>query len=237
MPPTITNRQTSILFSVIDAYVRSAEPIASQAIVEARAVDASPATVRSEMVALEEGGYLVQPHTSAGRVPTEAAYRLYIAYLQRQRTLAAATVVEEIAAVVARELGDVHVFGKALARTLAALASQAIVIGFSQGDVYATGLSYVIVQPEFQDIETRRSFSVAMDRLDETINALDILLNGEPRVILGSENPFGDQAGTVATHLALPAGYTMTLGIVGPMRMAYDRNLGIMETVRGAVSG
>jgi transcriptional regulator of heat shock response len=241
----LSNRQVSILFSVIDEYVRSAEPVASQAIVEARAVDASPATVRSEMVALEGAGYLAQPHASAGRVPTETAYRLYIAYLQQQRNAAAASVVGEIAAVVTRELGDIRTFGKALARTLAELASQAIVIGFSRGDAYATGISYVIVQPEFQDLDARRSFSAAVDRLDETLDALDGLLNAVPseasakegraRVVLGSENPFGPQVGTVASHLALPEGHTLTLGIVGPMRMAYDRNLGLMETVRASV--
>lgn len=230
----LTNRQTSILFSVIDAYVRSAEPVASQAIVEARAVDASPATVRSEMAALEDAGYLAQPHASAGRVPTESAYRLYIAHLQKQRTTAAATVVEEIAMIVARELGDVRAFGKVLARTLASIASQAIVVGFSRGDAYATGLSYVIVQPEFQDLDARRAFSAAVDRLDETLDALDELLNGEPRAVLGSENPFGDRCGTVATHLALPEGHTITLGIVGPMRMAYDRNLGLLAAIRTA---
>lgn len=231
----LSNRQTSILFSVIDAYVRSAEPVASQAIVEARAVDASPATVRSEMAALEGAGYLAQPHASAGRVPTESAYRLYIAYLQKQRTTAAAAVVEEVAAAVAQELSDVRAFGKTLARTLAGIASQAIVIGFSRGDAYATGISYVIVQPEFQDLDARRSFSAAVDRLDETLDTLDALLNGEPRVVLGSENPFGPQVGTVAAHLALPEGNTLTLGIVGPMRMAYDRNLVLLETVRMAV--
>lgn len=231
----LDTRKTAILFSVIDAYVRSAEPVASQAIVEARAVDASPATVRSEMAALEDAGYLAQPHASAGRIPTEAAYRLYVAYLQRQRAATTASVVEEIAAVVVRELGDVRAFGKMLARTLAALASQAIVVGFSRGDAYATGISYVIVQPEFQDLDARRAFSAAVDRLDETLEALDCLLNGESRVVLGSENPFGSQVGTVASHLALPAGQTITLGIVGPMRMAYDRNLVLLETVRTAV--
>ena len=75
-----------------------------------------------------------------------------------------------------------------------------------------------------------------MDRLDETLDALDDVLNGSPRVVLGEENPFGRRCGTVASHLALPAGRTLTLGIVGPMRMAYDRQLGLIETVQAAMS-
>jgi len=227
-------RKTVILFSVIEEYVRSAEPVASQAIVDARVVDAGPATVRSEMQALEGTGYLAQPHTSAGRVPTEAAYRLYIAYLQRQRRCVIADVGDAIRQALASEEGA-RAVGKAIAHTLAASAAQAIVVGFSRGDAYATGLAHLIVQPEFHDPEVLHAFSEAMDRLDESLDALDALLNGEPRAVLGAENPFGHRCGMVASHLALPAGQMLTLGIVGPMRMAYDRQLGLLETVQEAV--
>ncbi|MBI4142831.1 hypothetical protein HY480_03085, partial [Candidatus Uhrbacteria bacterium] len=191
-------RKTAILFSVIEEYIRSAEPVASQVIVIRRAVDASPATVRSEMAALEEAGYLAQPHTSAGRVPTEAAYRLYVAYLQGQRAAVMADVVAAARRAIAAEL-EVRVMGKVLARLLAATAEQAIVVGFAHGDAYATGLSYLLVQPEFRNPAIMQSFSLAMDRLDESLDTLDGLLNGSARVIFGEENPFGDHAATVAT--------------------------------------
>lgn len=233
MVTPITNRRIAILFSVIDEYVRSAEPVASQAIVEARAVDASPATVRSEMAALEDEGYLAQPHASAGRIPTETAYRLYVAYLQQQQMTFMVDFRDVVARVLAAEQ-EARIMVKAIARSLAASATQAIVVGFARGDAYATGLSYVVVQPEFQNPDVLQEFSIAVDQLDETLDTLDAMLNGSPRVVLGSENPFGRRCGTVATHLALPAGQTITLGIVGPMRMAYDRNLGLLAAVRDA---
>lgn len=232
----LDSRKITILFSVIDEYITTAEPVASQAIVSRRAVDAGPATIRNEMATLEEEGYLMQPHTSAGRVPTERAYRLYIEAVARaQRVL-----IESIAASVRLALeaeANARAFGKAIARLLASEAAAVVVVGFERGDAYATGISYLVAQPEFQDPVVLRSFSATMDRLDDATDALDDLLNGEPRVILGSESPFGPHVGTVAAHLALPEGHTMTLGIVGPMRMAYDRNFGIIETVRAAVSG
>ncbi|MBI4434836.1 hypothetical protein HY635_03440 [Candidatus Uhrbacteria bacterium] len=227
------NRKISILFSVIDAYIQTAEPIASQAIVEARVVDASPATVRNEMQALEGAGYLAQPHTSSGRVPTEMAYRLYIAYLQQQHIALMDDVRDAVARVLAVE-HEARVIAKAIARSLAASAAQAIVVGFARGDAYATGLAHLVVQPEFQNPDTLQEFSSAVDHLDETLETLDAMLNGSSRVVLGSENPFGSRCGTVATHLALPEGNTITLGIVGPMRMAYQRHLGMLETVRVA---
>lgn len=232
---TLDDRKLTILFSVIAEYLRSAEPVASQAIVAARAVDASPATVRSEMAALEENGCLMQPHASAGRIPTEYGYRLYIEYLQRQqrvRITAMGDAIREVLALAQERRAAV----KAIARMLAASTTQAIVIGFSRGDAYATGLSYVVIQPEFQDRDVLREFSEAMDHLDETVDVLDAALNGSPRVILGNENPFGHRCGTVASHLALPPGETVTLGIVGPMRMAYDQHLALLETVRSVVS-
>ncbi len=231
----LDNRKITILFEAIETYVRSADPVASQAIVDARVVDASPATVRSEMQALEGAGYLVQPHTSSGRVPTEMAYRLYIAYLQQQQIALLDDVRDAVAHVLAVE-HEARVIAKAIARSLAASAAQAIVVGFARGDAYATGLAHLVVQPEFQDHETLQEFSSAVDHLDETLETLDAMLNGSPRAVLGSENPFGRRCGTVATHLALPEGNTITLGIVGPMRMAYQRHLGILESVRASTN-
>lgn len=233
---SLDNRKISILFSVINEYLATAGPVASQAIVDAHVVDAGPATVRNEMAALEEEGYLAQPHASAGRIPTETAYRLYVTYLQQQQIALMDDVRDAVARVLAVE-HEARMIAKAIARAIAASAGQAIVVGVSHGDAYATGIAHLVVQPEFQDPEVLQAFSVAVDHLDETLGTLDTMLNGSARVVLGSENPFGRHCGTVATHLALPEGNMMTLGIVGPMRMAYDRHLGLIETVRASTSG
>jgi heat-inducible transcriptional repressor len=73
----LTDRQQQILKLVVDAYLESGEPVGSKAIAESDRVDWSPSTVRAELAALEAAGYLTHPHTSAGRVPTEAGYRFY----------------------------------------------------------------------------------------------------------------------------------------------------------------
>lgn len=232
----LDNRKISILFSVIEEHVRTAEPVASQAISNTRSIDASSATIRNEMYALEEAGYLMQPYTSAGRVPTERAYRLYIEHLQSDQRVMRD---DEVSAIhsATRDIDDnMRIVGKSIAHVLAGLTSEAIVIGFNRGDAYATGISYLVVQPEFQDQSVLHEFSMAVDRLDETLDALANLLDGSARVVLGSENPFGRQCGTVATHFALPEGDEITLGIVGPMRMAYDRNLGFMKIVEDAMT-
>jgi heat-inducible transcriptional repressor len=79
----LTERQRLILNAVIDDYIRSAEPIGSRSISKREDVSFSPATIRNEMSDLEEMGYLEQPHTSAGRVPSIKGYRYYVDHLMR----------------------------------------------------------------------------------------------------------------------------------------------------------
>ncbi len=73
----LSERQQRILKLVVDAYLESGEPVGSKAIADAEGVDWSASTVRSELAALEAAGYLTHPHTSAGRMPTEAGYRFF----------------------------------------------------------------------------------------------------------------------------------------------------------------
>ena len=73
----LSARQQRILNFVVDAYLESGKPVGSKAIAELEGVDWSPSTVRSELAALEAAGYLTHPHTSAGRMPTDAGYRFY----------------------------------------------------------------------------------------------------------------------------------------------------------------
>ncbi|CAM3439167.1 heat-inducible transcriptional repressor HrcA [Marinicrinis lubricantis] len=77
----LTDRQRLILHAIIDDYIRSAEPVGSRSISKRGDVGFSPATIRNEMSDLEELGYLEQPHTSAGRVPSHKGYRYYVDHL------------------------------------------------------------------------------------------------------------------------------------------------------------
>src|SRR5215467_7679362 len=79
--PDLTDRQKTILMLVVRAYTDTAQPVGSQHLVQRYHLDLSSATVRNEMVALTEMGYLRQPHTSAGRVPTEEGYRYFVSQM------------------------------------------------------------------------------------------------------------------------------------------------------------
>ncbi len=83
----LSERRKKILRAVVEEYIDSAEPVGSKTVLARTGLDCSSATIRNELVALTKEGYLEQPHTSAGRVPTARGYRLYVNELMREREL------------------------------------------------------------------------------------------------------------------------------------------------------
>ena len=83
------DRRLKVLSAIVTDYVRTREPVGSRALVERYRLGVSPATIRNDMAALEDEGYIHQPHTSAGRVPTEKGYRLFVDEVARVKPLSA----------------------------------------------------------------------------------------------------------------------------------------------------
>ena len=74
----IDDRRLSVLRAIVEDFVATSEPVGSKALVDRHHLGVSPATIRNDMSALEDEGYIAQPHTSAGRVPTDKGYRLFV---------------------------------------------------------------------------------------------------------------------------------------------------------------
>jgi len=74
----LDDRKIDVLRAIVEDFVATNEPVGSKALVERHQLGVSPATVRNDMAALEEEGYIAQPHTSAGRIPTDKGYRLFV---------------------------------------------------------------------------------------------------------------------------------------------------------------
>ena len=83
----LDDRKLAVLRAIVEDYVSTREPVGSKALVERHSLGVSPATVRNDMAALEEDGFIAQPHTSAGRVPTDKGYRLFVDRLTSVRPL------------------------------------------------------------------------------------------------------------------------------------------------------
>lgn len=230
METSLGERQATILKAIVAEYVRTAEPVGSVAVAERHRITASPATIRNDMVELEEQGLIAQPHTSAGRVPTEAGYRYYVRHFLRERPVPRREA-EELQALwslteAARDIA------KLTAKATASFSAESIFLAFGKRDVYYTGLSNLFAQPEFSHPEHVVSMSVVIDQLDDVVAALYEEVPDRVEVLVGADNPFGRAASVIMTRCVVPSAGELVFGLLGPTRMDYDTNAARVRYVR-----
>lgn len=151
----LTDRQQDLLKAIVEVYVKSGEPVGSEHIDKEYNLGVSPATIRNEMVTLTEKGYLKQPHTSAGRIPTSMGFRLYISTLMREKELPVAA---EVA--IKHNLWQIrHEENKLLKEAVKALANRLRILALAvneDGELYYAGAANILDFPEFSDIDVAR---------------------------------------------------------------------------------
>ncbi len=159
-------RKELILNIIINDYIACGQPVASSAMVDKHALPFSPATVRNEMAELEEEGWIMQPYTSAGRIPTEKAFSRHIAALERKElSKREAAILDEPS----EQASDSDARGKHSAKKLASLSNLAVVWAFHKNHVYYTGISNLLQQPEFTQPHLVYDISAIIDRIDEIV--------------------------------------------------------------------
>jgi transcriptional regulator of heat shock response len=220
-------RQKELITELVKNYIKQAEPVSSKTLEKKLGV--SSATIRNEMAELEDKGFLYQPHTSAGRVPTAKAYQYYVDNFLKPHEPKESEQ-KAIQSLQAEIKSDVELYLKRLAKLMAEFSGQAVVVGFSENDVYYTGLSNLFSQPEFSHIDMVQSMSRIIDHLDVAMNKLFRNLNDEVAVRIGADNPFGADCATVITSYPLPE--HRIIGFIGPWRMDYEANIGRLNYVR-----
>ena len=217
----MTNRQSKFLQQIIESYVISAEPVASGLL--AGKSNVSSATIRNEMASLEEEGYIQQPHTSAGRIPTKKGYEYYLKYFLCPKM---PTNIQKKKLDQARKT-DLSV--KAIAKELAELSNQAVLVAFANNDFYYTGISKLFSQPEFHQPDAIVNISVVLDALDETLEQLYEAAVDDVQVLLGKENPFSHQCSLLIRKARVSKNKKGVIAILGPVRMNYNQNIGLLN--------
>jgi transcriptional regulator of heat shock response len=210
------DRSQKLLKEIIDIYIRSARPVASSVLSESKRFDLSPATIRNEMYELETQGYITQPHTSAGRVPTIAGYKFYLDNLLAVKTLNS----KESKELLDASKNDI----RDLAKLLVAKTNLAAIVGFSPGDLYFTGLFNLFSQPEFEDYKMVLSMTKVVDSLEKAMMNIYHQID-KPVVLIGDDNPFSSDCSVAIT----PLGDGKLLAILGPVRMDYNKILALLE--------
>lgn len=216
-------RKNDILKLVIETYIKTAEPIGSQVLVESGKLEVSGATVRNELHELEELGYLTHPHTSAGRIPTEKGYKYYVETILKEREKGES---EKLRGQI-KQTDNLKELGKQ-----SAAASQNAVIVVAGPHIYYTGTSYLYAQPEFEDMNETVQVSSVFDHFEDHVrDFFDLVPQGEERVFIGSENPFGGNISTIVVKI----NDEVLFGFVGPMRMDYKKNIELIEYIQNII--
>ncbi len=229
-------RQAKLLFSIIDQYIKKAAPIASKMLAGRGGFKVSSATLRNEMADLEEEGYLVQPHTSAGRIPTEKGYAFYLEHLMKSPSNSPFGKGGEIGGKEKKELEraarEKEFPEKILAKTLAELSGEAVILAFGPKDIYYTGLSNLFAKPEFRNQNLIYRIGEVVDDLDEIINDIFEEVESDIKVLIGRKNPFSNSCGAIVSKFRGKNKKTWLVAILGPMRMNYGKNIALVRHVK-----
>jgi len=224
----ISDRKKNLLEIIIKEYVQTANPVSSGSLVEKYKLAFSPATVRNEMMELEEEGYIYQPHTSAGRTPTEKAYKFFLLdLLKAKKKHLRESEKKNLDLVFAHDEASY----KKTAKAIAEISNLAVFWAFHKNDLYYTGLSNLFSQPEFKQLDMVHDFSEVIDRLEEIIDeSFESLKDGE-QVFIGGENPFGNFLSTALLKYKKNK-QSGVFGIIGPIRMDYEKNLALLDFIK-----
>jgi transcriptional regulator of heat shock response len=230
------DRKHQILGAIVEHFIQTAEPVGSKTIILTYNFKVSPATVRNDMADLEEQGLITQPHTSAGRVPTDKGYRLYVDELADWNR--ASALAEQTLHALLRERRKES--AKQRVNDAVALLSQA-----SPNMAFATipendrtffmGFSKMLREPEFMEapLKASRVMEVIEDRSEFLSGLSQIEVGSEPSIFIGEENILQgiDSCSLIVTNYSYD-GYTGKIGLLGPKRMPYAYNSAILKQVR-----
>ncbi|MFA5197206.1 MAG: transcriptional regulator [Patescibacteria group bacterium] len=225
-------RLESILEAIIAEYIETAEPVGSLTLSEKYRFPYSPATIRACMAVLEEDGYISQPHTSAGRIPTEKGYRYFVDMIKHEEE----ELQQREERMIQRRLNQQNARTERLvdiaAMTLADMTGNVGVVSYAD-TLYSHGLSNLFRQPEFL-IDPSNVLRVAevLDRLDELIREIPRV--PETTVYIGSESPIGKSSGCslVVSSFVRPELGRGYLLVLGPTRMFYPRTIAVIDEVK-----
>lgn len=219
----MTPRQEQILHAIVETYAKTTEPVGSSALCQA--FETSSATIRAEMAELERGGYIMQPHISAGRVPTDKGYRAYVNSLdepEHDRRHEQA---------LARRIQGSGEIERAIKNAVESLAhvTQNLGLGTIAGNLYLSGMAGLFQHPEFHGPQQAYEVARLLDSLEEWL--AEAAPNAPISVYIGRENPVGRSSGAtlIISRFESPYSTHSYIGVLGPTRQNYGPVMGLVQ--------
>ncbi len=223
----MTERQIAILAAIIEQYAEVAVPVGSVTL--AKLFGVSSATIRAEMARLEDMGLIAQPHTSAGRVPTDKGYRYYVNGITEANEMPkldrGASTIKALAA----NHGDRS--DQAIRSAVDSLANLTHNLGIATiGDqLYMSGMGNLFSQPEFMHGDQSQNVARLLDNLEPWLR--EAAPNEPLNVYIGTENPIGKnaEATLIISRFRSPYSDHSYIGILGPTRQSYGKVMGLVR--------
>ncbi len=229
----ITARQREILYQIVEEYAETASPVGSVTL--AKLFGVSSATIRAEMAKLELAGLIIQPHTSAGRVPTDAGYRFYVNHLdgaeEAERTPEKRKMLERGAHALEVRVSSQSQADMAIRRAVDVLVELTGNLGLATIDhqLYLSGLSRLFMQPEFGSTERVQAVARLLDNLEPWLREAT---PGEAlSIFIGQENPIGknSEVSLIISRFKSPYSDHSYIGVLGPTRQNYARVMALVK--------
>jgi len=236
----IDDRKSLILKAIIESFVQAADPVGSNYILKNYKINVSSATIRNDMAYLEEIGLIYQPHISAGRIPTEKGFRVFVDELMDE---VSNSVQEKQRAVfdLSRDntYREMEVF---LKDSLSILSSTTQNVSFItlpwKRDAYYLGVSYVLKKPEFRDAVRASSIVEVLEDKDNFLEAISQMeIDRGVRIYIGNENIVSgiQSCSILVTEYELCDDFKGVIGVLGATRMNYAYNISALKVLRDDV--
>jgi heat-inducible transcriptional repressor len=235
--PEINHRQAKILAAIVKENCETSEPVASRDIVDKYHFDVSPATIRNEMAALEDMGYITQPHTSAGRIPTDKGFRYFVNELMDRVKLTLKEQDRLRGEILKLQAVNAEV-GRRIAKLLSDNTEQASFALFPE-ETSTVGLSKILENPMLP-AEDAKEIARFFDEIDQYSETMITEYSGkEPEAYIGKELKLSQMSdySMIVSGLTLPSGKKGVVGLIGPKSMKYEKNLSLLEYIAKLIGG
>ena len=233
----LTQRQEKLLNTIIGEYIELAQPVSSQCLEKKYDFGICPATIRIEMQKLTDNGFLCQPHTSAGRVPTDKGYRFFVDELLEKEIgdgfdgLTTGGFDKLTTSWFENEIKDNIKFIQSITKNLAHI-SGALALNYLDKEkvFWKEGWEEILKEPEFGEKDFVVNFVDFLENFENNIG--DFEINSGIKVYIGKENPFkgAKDFSLISAKYHLPNEEGI-ISILGPKRMAYDKNISLINSL------
>jgi len=226
----ITERQAQIIKHLIKEYIKTAEPVSSKLLAEKYDFGICPSAIRIEFQSLIKEGYLEQPHTSAGRVPTDKAYRFFVDNLKEKREESVEQELEKIL----RGMQDKFRMASEITKFMADNSSSFVNLHFfKEGLDLKEGLDEIFKEPEAKNESFVSSLVSFIENFEQNIEKLR---DTKTMVFIGKENPIPKtkEITIICSECKLP-GQKAFITILGPRRMDYEKNIRLINSLNKAL--